>query len=104
MRVRASPPSVPTRPILLSIVIPTWNAAELTATTLEELVRDGVPVWAEIIVVDDGSDDGTAGEISERFPQILVLRHEHNRRTRTWRPPNSSLRRPLTRSTAVRSL
>ena len=25
-------------------------------------------------------------------------------RTRTWRPPNSSLRRPLTRSTAVRSL
>ena len=79
MRVRASPPSVPTRPILLSIVIPTWNAAELTATTLEELVRDGVPVWAEIIVVDDGSDDGTVGEISERFPQILVLRHEHNR-------------------------
>ena len=25
-------------------------------------------------------------------------------RTRTWRPPNSSLRRPLTRSPAVRSL
>ena len=70
---------MPTRPILLSIVIPTWNTAELTATTLEELVRDGVPVWAEIIVVDDGSDDGTAGEISDRFPQILVLRHERNR-------------------------
>ena len=70
---------MPTRPILLSIVIPPWNAAELTATTLEEPLRNGMPVWAEIIVVDDGSDDGTAREISERFPQILVLRHERNR-------------------------
>ena len=67
------------RAILLSVVIPTWNAAELTATTLERLVRGGVPDWAEIIVVDDGSDDGTAVNMSQRFPQMLVLRHERNR-------------------------
>lgn len=70
---------MPDRLILLSVVIPTWNAAELTATTLERLVRGGVPAWGEIIVVDDGSDDGTAGKLSEQFPQILVLRHESNR-------------------------
>lgn len=70
---------MPDRPILLSIVIPTWNAAELTVTTLEALVADGVPAWAEVIVVDDGSVDGTTGKISQRFPKILVLRHEHNR-------------------------
>ena len=70
---------MPNRPVLLSIVIPTWNAAELTAKTLEGLVPDGVPVWVEIIVVDDGSDDGTAEKVSQRFPEILVLRHEHNR-------------------------
>ena len=69
----------PDRPILLSIVIPTWDASELTATTLKQLVHDGVPVWAEIIVVDDGSDDDTTGKIRERFPQVLVLRHERNR-------------------------
>ena len=70
---------MPDRPILLSVVIPTWNAAELTATTLEGLVRGGVPVWGEIIVVDDGSDDGTAGKLSQQFPHIRVLRHESNR-------------------------
>lgn len=75
----ASAPSMPELPILLSIVIPTWNAAELTVTTLEALVPDGVPVWAEVIVVDDGSDDGTAGRISRRFPEIRVLRHARNR-------------------------
>jgi glycosyltransferase involved in cell wall biosynthesis len=70
---------MPEFPTLLSVVIPTWNAAKLTAKTLEALVYDGVPAWAEVIVVDDGSDDGTAGRISRRFPGIRVLRHEHNR-------------------------
>ena len=70
---------MPDRPILLSVVIPTWNAVELAATTLEGLVRGGVPAWGELIVVDDGSDDDTTGKLSQRFPEILVLRHEHNR-------------------------
>ena len=51
----------------------------MTAKTLEGLVRSGVPAWGEIIVVDDGSDDGTAEKLSQQFPYILVLRHEQNR-------------------------
>jgi len=69
---------MPNRPILLSVVIPTWNAAELTVTTLTGLVREGVPTWAEVVVVDDGSHDGTAVRLRRLFPQIVVLRHERN--------------------------
>lgn len=31
---------------------------------------------AEVVVVDDGSGDGTAGAVRERFPAVRLLRHE----------------------------
>jgi glycosyltransferase involved in cell wall biosynthesis len=48
-------------------VIPAFNAVEYLAETLESvLAQDGVPL--EIIVVDDGSTDGTA-EVAARFAE-----------------------------------
>lgn len=50
----------------LSVVIPAFNEAEGIKTTLLEVIRN-IPLQYsneyEIIVVDDGSTDGTAGEI-----------------------------------------
>src|SRR5438045_2331309 len=65
---------------LLSVVIPVYNER----ATLEELVRrvQAVPIEKEIIVVDDGSTDGTR-EILARSPmgspEIRVLLQNDNR-------------------------
>ncbi|MEK7541504.1 MAG: glycosyltransferase family 2 protein [Patescibacteria group bacterium] len=62
----------------LSIIIPAYNEAQ----TIEETVRrvKAVPLVLEkeIIVVDDGSGDGTR-EIAGRIPGIVVVLHEENR-------------------------
>lgn len=59
---------------LLSVVIPTWNRARLVCEAVESALaqRDG---RVEVIVVDDGSTDDTAGELSRRFgPRVRLLR------------------------------
>jgi glycosyltransferase involved in cell wall biosynthesis len=65
---------------LLSVVIPVYNER----ATLEELVRrvQAVPIDKEIIVVDDGSTDGTREILARspmRSPEIRVLLQDDNR-------------------------
>ncbi|HEX9188595.1 MAG TPA: dolichyl-phosphate beta-glucosyltransferase [Vicinamibacteria bacterium] len=67
---------------LLSVVIPAFNEARRLPATLarvrEHLAAQGRP--HEILVVDDGSSDGTA-EVARQAPGagVRVLRHEPNR-------------------------
>ena len=63
----------------LSVVIPTWNAAHLVSEALAHLTATDIPSWAEVIVVDDGSQDGTAEQTQARYPQVQVVRHDVNR-------------------------
>jgi N-acetylglucosaminyl-diphospho-decaprenol L-rhamnosyltransferase len=62
-------------PSRLSIVIPTHDTRELTLRCLETIGRAS-PAGVEVIVVDDGSRDGTAGAIRERYPGVEVVRNE----------------------------
>jgi len=60
-------------------VVPAYNEEPSVAAVLEELY----PLVDELVVVDDGSTDGTRGEI-ERWmalgrPNCRLLAHEHNR-------------------------
>jgi GT2 family glycosyltransferase len=52
-------------------VIPSRNGKDLLACQLPGLVRD-LPPTAEVIVVDNGSDDGTAQWLREQWPAIAV--------------------------------
>src|SRR5262249_46888648 len=56
----------------LSVVIPTWNRAHLVGEAVESaLGQEGADL--EVIVVDDGSTDGTAEIIERRFGKSVKL-------------------------------
>lgn len=55
------------------ILIPSFNAEKTLGAVALECLDAGVPV----VVVDDGSTDGTAG-VAGALP-LTILRHEHNR-------------------------
>ncbi len=56
----------------LSVVIPTWNRARLVCEAVESaLGQEGVDL--EVIVVDDGSTDGTSEVIGRRFGESVKL-------------------------------
>jgi hypothetical protein len=57
----------------LSIVVPTHDTRELTLRCLAVLGRN-LPAGAEIVMVDDGSRDGTAEAVGAQFPAVRVLR------------------------------
>jgi len=57
----------------LSVVVPTHDTREITLRCLAALApwaREG----AEVVLVDDGSRDGTAEAVEQRFPVVRVLR------------------------------
>ncbi len=60
----------------LSIVIPAYNEMDGIGPTLRQLLASMSK--AEIIVVDDGSTDGTAGVV-ERHGEVRLIRHRFNR-------------------------
>jgi dolichol-phosphate mannosyltransferase len=68
----------------LSIVIPAYNEAENILGTLTNVTRALAPLHldAEILVIDDGSTDGTSDLVrthAERFPRVALLTNERNR-------------------------
>ena len=73
-----SPATPPTTRPPASVVIPAFNEREALAATLEELLRRGLHRRYEIIVVDDGSTDGTAAVV-ETFAPVRLVRHPTNR-------------------------
>src|SRR5436190_24299128 len=54
----------------LAVVIPALNESSTLRTLVTEVLRE----TPEVIVVDDGSDDGTAATVAD-LP-VTVLRHE----------------------------
>ena len=59
-----------------TVVIPTFNGRTLLTETLEHLAAQTVP--HEVIVVDNGSTDGTAELVADRFPDVQVIALDEN--------------------------
>ena len=59
-----------------SVVIPTFNGRSLLTEALEHLAAQTVP--HEVIVVDNGSSDGTVEHMAERFPDVHVVALDEN--------------------------
>jgi cellulose synthase/poly-beta-1,6-N-acetylglucosamine synthase-like glycosyltransferase len=56
----------------VSIVVPAFNAGQRIGRCLKELCAQAQPWNAEILVVNDGSSDNTAG-IARCYPQVRVI-------------------------------
>ncbi len=58
----------------IGVVIVTWNSKETIGPCLEAAMREG----AEVVVVDNGSSDGTAAEV-RRYPTVRLVANTENR-------------------------
>lgn len=66
----------------LSIVIPVYNEKNFLATLLDRVMAVDYGGAFEVVVVDDGSTDGSSEELKRlaaRYPNIRCLCHDHNR-------------------------
>jgi dolichol-phosphate mannosyltransferase len=70
------------QPIEITVVVPCRNEASNILALLDGIVASLTPVGPfEVIVVDDGSDDGMAEVLANargRFPMLRVLRHDRS--------------------------
>ena len=68
-------------PELLSILVPVFNESRTVASVLDRLLEVALPVPREIIVVNDGSSDGTR-EVLDAYPGrgnlVRILHVEEN--------------------------
>jgi GT2 family glycosyltransferase len=62
----------------VSVVIPTWNGRELLAEALRSLDEQSFTDF-EVVVVDNGSSDGTAEMVGSWHPPVRLVRLEDNR-------------------------
>jgi glycosyltransferase involved in cell wall biosynthesis len=60
----------------ISVAVPAYNAAPWIATTIESVLAQSSPPL-EIVVVDDGSTDGTAEELERFGDRVRVIAQEN---------------------------
>ena len=60
----------------VSVIIPVFNRLKLIPRSMNSVINQTYPV-NEIIVVDDGSNDGTYDMIKENFPQAILIYQEN---------------------------
>ena len=63
----------------LSIIVVSWNTKELLAQCLASIYRHPPRGSYEVIVVDNGSRDGSAEMVMQKFSQVILIRNEDNR-------------------------
>jgi glycosyltransferase involved in cell wall biosynthesis len=64
----------------LSIIVPVFNERSTVAEIVRRMRSVELPVEREIVVVDDGSDDGTGAVLTQlRDSTVRVIAHPHNR-------------------------
>ena len=63
---------------LISVIIPNWNGASYLPTCLDSLLRQSYPNF-EVMVVDNGSTDGSLELLERDYPEVKVVALLENR-------------------------
>jgi GT2 family glycosyltransferase len=61
----------------VAIIIVTWNRRSDLLECLDSLAKLSYPTY-EVIVVDNASTDGSAHEVSQRFPHVTLIKNVEN--------------------------
>ena len=61
----------------ISVVIPTFNRISLVERAIDSVLKQSLNPY-EIIVVDDGSDDGTSEMINNKYKSIKLIQQQNN--------------------------
>ena len=64
--------------IVLSIIIANWNSRDLVRTLLTSIYAHKPEMPVEVIVIDNGSEDGSAGMIEKEFPAVRCIKNANN--------------------------
>jgi GT2 family glycosyltransferase len=62
----------------LSIVLVCWNNKEYLEPCLQSLYAGGLKSNFDILVVDNGSSDGSQDMLREEYPEIKIIQNDHN--------------------------
>ena len=62
----------------ISVIIVNWNTKELLRECLASIYKFTRSIHFEIIVVDNGSKDGSQAIVSKKFPQVKLIPNEDN--------------------------
>ena len=62
---------------MISVVIPNWNGKKYLRDCLDSLYR-GTYRDFEIIIVDNGSEDGSVDFVQRNYPEIKIISLQRN--------------------------
>jgi len=62
---------------LVSVIIPHWNGYPVLKECLQSLEKTDYPAL-EVIIVDNGSEDGSPDSISKDFPKYKLIQNKNN--------------------------
>jgi len=62
----------------LSIIVINWNTKEDLLHCLESIFKMGTGIQREVIVVDNGSRDGSGVEVKKAFPTVHLIQNDRN--------------------------
>ena len=62
----------------VAVAVVSWNTRELLANCLESLAEDAAAGLADVWVLDNGSSDGSAAMVRERFAWVHLLERADN--------------------------
>ncbi len=65
--------------IALSVLIVNWNVRDLLRRCLQSVLAPSLPDALEVIVVDNGSTDGSGEMVRTEFPQVHLIANPDNR-------------------------
>lgn len=65
-------------PAVVSIIIVSWNVRDFLEACLRSVYRETASLPIEVIVVDNGSSDGTPEMVERDFPAVRLFRYGEN--------------------------
>lgn len=63
--------------MFFSVIIPTYNRKHLLKRSIESVIKQSFNDF-ELIVVDDGSSDGTSDFVRENYPKVILIEQDNH--------------------------